>query len=279
MEYFNTFNDIIEDLKTISPLKQDLSNEQDMSNVLVMIKRVMINIQKSAHFQFTDQQKEIYSQALKELGCTNYKNSHESFRAQGNRSLGETMSLYKNIEFPLSALTQLIDTSSLTFDIGMDKMTEADADSWICTWLKAQGINYENIDEYVKGSNKYNEEGKKYVYPQMKDRWEYAVSMRMSDIYKGLDLEKALQLMKMLDEGKPITEVMTAYNNQNTSGNSRSIIKSLVVDFSKRGPEFGRATELNITPEKEEYYRAKEERNRQFERELTPKTNTDEYAK
>ncbi|MBO5884985.1 MAG: hypothetical protein J6Q51_04235, partial [Clostridia bacterium] len=276
--YFKTFNEIIEDLKTITPLKQDLSNEQDMNSVLVMIKRVMINIQKASRFGFTEQQIEVYSQALKELGCTNYKNSHESFRAEGSRSLSETMSLNKNIEFPLSALTQLIDTNSSTFEFGLAKMSEGDEYSWISTWLKAQGIEYKNFDEYVKGSNKYNQEGVKYIYPQMKDRWEYAVSMRMSDVYKGLDLNDALELMKMLDEGKPITEVMTAYNNLNTSGAAHTIIKSLVVDFSKRGPEFGRATELNITPEREEYYRAKEERNRLFELELRPQPKTDEYA-
>lgn len=245
-----------------------------------MIKRVMINIQKSVNFNFDEQQRKEYSEALKQLGCTTFKNAHNCFKGE-SRTIGEVLKLNGNIEFPLSALSQLIDTDESTFSYGLSKMAEGNEYSWVSQWLNAQGVEYDKIDDYVEKSKIYNKEGLKYIYPQMKDRWEYAVGIRLTDLYNGKDLDAALEIMKALDEGKPISDVMYIFNNQDHSGASYGIVKSLVVEFSKRGPEFGRATERYIDPEREKYFDQKEQRNKMFESELSAKgkkSNQDELG-
>ncbi len=85
--------------------------------------------------------------------------------------------------------------------------------------------------------------GQALIYPQMFDRWETCVSVRAKDIYHGTELDNALEIMSILDrvEGQEgLDQAKQALDNANHSGTSYQITTSIVLDFSKRGPEFYR---------------------------------------
>ena len=82
------------------------------------------------------------------------------------------------------------------------------------------------------------EEGKKFIYPQKMEKWEKCVHTRANDLYYGMDLDYALELMYALESGKSFSEVKQIVEDQNHSGSSYGIVMSMIVTFSKRGPEF-----------------------------------------
>lgn len=84
--------------------------------------------------------------------------------------------------------------------------------------------------------------GKKYIYPQRKEEWERCVDIRIRDIYEGMDVNWAIQVMMKLDKDdeNSLEEAHKLLNSQEHSGASYMISLAIVRDFAKRGPEFAR---------------------------------------
>ncbi len=86
------------------------------------------------------------------------------------------------------------------------------------------------------------ERGKALIYPERLKEWEECVEIRAGDLYHGIELDDALTLMEKLESGAPIEEVIKIFEEQNHSGASASIVRSIILTFSKRGPEFYKST-------------------------------------
>ena len=125
----------------------------------------------------------------------------------------------------------------------------------------------EKIPEWI-------ERGKKFIYPQQEEMWKYCVDVRAHDLYHGNDLENALDIMECLDNGGTIEEANKILDDENHSGTSYGITLSIVLSFSKRGPEFYRAVRgENISERQMKELEKIEKENADYERELTEAEN------
>ena len=82
------------------------------------------------------------------------------------------------------------------------------------------------------------------IKPEMVDDWIRLVDARLSDLYQGLDLASAIEVMKALDKGVPVKTAKNVIENQGHSGLSYSIVRAIVMEFSSRGQEFWDATQM-----------------------------------
>lgn len=119
----------------------------------------------------------------------------------------------------------------------------------------------ENIPNWI-------EKGKKFIFPQRYKKWADCVEFRVDDIYNGLDLDCALEVMKLLDEGVDFQQVYEVVKEQNHTGQSYSIVMSMITNFSKKGPEFYRFVDKEPTPATERFLEKVEKENEQFAQEL-----------
>ena len=82
------------------------------------------------------------------------------------------------------------------------------------------------------------ERGSSLIYPLRLEEWEKCVDARASDLYHGWDLEAALEIMEKLESGASIEEVKAIFEEQGHSGFSAPMVRSIILQFSKRGIEF-----------------------------------------
>ncbi len=121
--------------------------------------------------------------------------------------------------------------------------------------------------------------GEKYIYPQMKEKWENCVRSVVFSLNNGDEIVSALEIMQILDSTQGIEgcikaeEILTL--NKDLSSATQWLVAIIVLDFSKRGPEFYRYfCEKNID-DREQFLKEQldrvvsvEEQNSQFEEEL-----------
>lgn len=98
---------------------------------------------------------------------------------------------------------------------------EAEAKAKIPTWIK---------------------KGEAFIYPERMEKWAKCVEARAGDLYHGMDLDSALELMEKLESGASIEEVKEIFDGQGHSGDSAGMVRSMMFHFAKRGPEFYEST-------------------------------------
>lgn len=109
------------------------------------------------------------------------------------------------------------------------------------------------------------EQGQAIIFPERHEEWEKCVNARASDLYHGLDLEGALDIMVALENGASMEEVMQIFEDQNHSGMSASMVRNIVFTFSSKGPEFWEATSLGtINAEDRRVLEAKKRENEEL---------------
>jgi len=138
---------------------------------------------------------------------------------------------------------------------------------WHEEYERREAEEKKKADESIPG---WIEEGKGMIYPQRHGEWEKCVKIRAGDLYHGLDLVGALEVMKHLDNGGSLEDAKKIIDNQNHSGASYGMVMSMLVTFSKRGPELYRYMENNLSPETEKFLKKIEAENAQYESENTP---------
>ena len=111
------------------------------------------------------------------------------------------------------------------------------------------------------------------IYPQRQETWKDCVKIRAHDLYNGMELDNALDTMECLENGGTIEEANKILEDANHSGMSYSVTLSIIVSFSKRGPEFYRFVTKNLTPEQEGELAKIEQENEIFEQELSAPEN------
>lgn len=93
-------------------------------------------------------------------------------------------------------------------------------------------------EESKANSEKWRKIGCKYIFPERVEEWKKCVDITVDGVYGGTDLEKAITAMEMLESGTSFENVCNYIKGINTSGNSASLIKTLILNFSKKGPDF-----------------------------------------
>lgn len=81
--------------------------------------------------------------------------------------------------------------------------------------------------------------GKEILAEDMWKLWEEIVPIRLSDLYKGMELKCCLDIIKLIDEDK-VEEAKQELNNQGHSGMSYGLVCSLISNLHEKGREFVR---------------------------------------
>lgn len=84
--------------------------------------------------------------------------------------------------------------------------------------------------------------GEAFIYPERMEKWAECVEARAGDLYHGMDLDSALELMEKLESGASMEEVKEIFDGQGHSGASAGMVRSMMFHFAKRGPEFYEST-------------------------------------
>lgn len=125
---------------------------------------------------------------------------------------------------------------------------------------------YENkTKEAINNIPDWKKRGEGLIYPQRKDNWHKCVESRAKNLYHGLDLVNAIEVMEALEQGKTIEEATKIVNKEKHSACSREMVMNIVTLFSKKGPEFYRANNKNITPKMEKVLQGLENENHRYE--------------
>lgn len=80
--------------------------------------------------------------------------------------------------------------------------------------------------------------GKSILDSEYHESWTHAVPIRLSDLYRGMELESTINIVKELNKGCELNEAKAIIESQNHSGMSFSLVISMVKSFCKRGSEF-----------------------------------------
>lgn len=86
-------------------------------------------------------------------------------------------------------------------------------------------------EEYIK-------QGKEILDEDKWELWEKCVPIRLADLYQGMELKCALDIIKMFNEDKPFEEVKEVFISQGHSGMSAALLFSMLVDLSPKGKDF-----------------------------------------
>ena len=78
--------------------------------------------------------------------------------------------------------------------------------------------------------------GKELIYPELQLKWVRCVDARIEELYYGRDLSIALDIMEAL-ENDNFDEALKIFVNLSSSIDS-AIISNIVLEFSKKGPDF-----------------------------------------
>jgi len=73
------------------------------------------------------------------------------------------------------------------------------------------------------------------------DKWEYwdkIVPIRLSDLYKGMELNACLEIVSILNNNGTLNEAKDRIDSQDHSGMSFGLVCSMIKEFSDRGSDF-----------------------------------------
>lgn len=83
-------------------------------------------------------------------------------------------------------------------------------------------------------------EGEKYIHPEKKDNWKKTCVIHSKSDYHGLEVEYAITVMKMLNDGIDFEVIKETIKNQGHSGRSYALMMDIVLNYSNNGPYFYR---------------------------------------
>ena len=82
------------------------------------------------------------------------------------------------------------------------------------------------------------EKGRVILSPDKWDLWDKCVPIRLDDLYHGMELGCTLEIAEILNKGGSFEDAEKAMENQNHSGMSWGLVKSMVSTFCDNGEEF-----------------------------------------
>ncbi len=112
------------------------------------------------------------------------------------------------------------------------------------TCLRREKRGFEDAEATIKKREKeaqeklptWIEEGKKYIHPEKFEIWEKTCIASANGFYNGLGVEKALEIMVMLENKVELPKIKQKIKDDGHSGMTESITMNLVLFYAKRGP-------------------------------------------
>lgn len=133
----------------------------------------------------------------------------------------------------------------------------SDVDDLDSAYIKITGKTKAECDEAEKKRHEeYEEENRKHkeAIPELikewiakgnnildekyRELWAKCVPIRLSDLYKGMELDCCLEIVEQLNKGEEFEKVKLLIENQGHSGMSFSLVCFMVKSFCDRGNEF-----------------------------------------
>lgn len=153
--------------------------------------------------------------------------------------------------------------------------TKADYDKAQEEWRENYKREQKEAEERAKANiPNWIEKGQALIFPERYAEWEKCVIARASDLYHGLELDSALEIMTALENGATMEEAKQMLDKQGHSGMSASIVRNILFAFSSKGPEFWEATAYGeISQENKQLLEAKKQENIQLAQSNQPKSN------
>lgn len=113
------------------------------------------------------------------------------------------------------------------------------------------------------------EEGKKYIYPERYDDWEECVLNCAKGTYQGYDLNLAITIMEMLNNGASLEDAFEYYKLKDEEGEPVLMARLIIYNFAKQGPDFYEISTIHpLKPEEIANIEEKRQENSRFEENL-----------
>ena len=162
-----------------------------------------------------------------------------------------------NIDSAMKLLNEYKAKNELVFINFNGHELYSDIDDLDSAYVKVTGKTKEQFDEYQRlRHEEYKEEkrkheesipeltkewinkGNKILDKEYHELWNECVPIRLSDLYRGMELGACLNIVKELNNNCSLDEAKAIIDNQGHSGMSYSLVRSMVKSFCKRGNEF-----------------------------------------
>ena len=131
-----------------------------------------------------------------------------------------------------------------SLDVTMDSAYKECLNCTRKTWFKREKRWLEEsktqIEKWEKEAQEklptWIEEGRKYIHPEKFLNWEKTCIASANGDYSGLEVEKALEIMQMLEDGKLFKEIKEKVRNDGHSGMTYSRTMNIILLYANRGP-------------------------------------------
>ena len=166
-----------------------------------------------------------------------------------------------NIDSAMKLLNEYKAKNELVFINFNGHELYSDIDDLDSAYVKVTGKTKEQFDEHQRlRHEEYEEEerkheesitkltkewinkGNKILDKEYHELWAECVPIRLSDLYRGMELGASLEIIDKLNKNCSLDEAKDIIDNQGHSGMSYSLVRSMVKSFCKRGNEFANYT-------------------------------------
>ena len=167
----------------------------------------------------------------------------------------------ENIDSAMKLLNEYKAKNELVFINFNGQELYSDIDDLDSAYVKVTGKTKEQFDEHQRlRHEEYEEEkrkheesipeltkewinkGNKILDKEYHELWTKCVPIRLSDLYRGMELGASLEIIDKLNKNCSLDEAKDIIDNQGHSGMSYSLVRSMVKSFCKRGNEFANYT-------------------------------------
>lgn len=138
--------------------------------------------------------------------------------------------------------THILYSDTVTMDGAYQKVlgkTKAEfnksQDEWINNRERQELEHKQNIPNLAK---MYMGKGRLVLDVDKWESWDKVVPIRLNDLYKGIELQNCLDIVKILNNSGTLNEAKLELDSQDHSGMSYSLVLHMVKEFCKRGSEF-----------------------------------------
>lgn len=108
-------------------------------------------------------------------------------------------------------------------------------------WLeKSRREDEEHKAKIPELTEYWKKKGREILEEDRIELWDKIVPVRLNDLYKGWELGCCLDIIKTLNNGGTFAEAKRIMNDQNHSGMSWALTKSMVKELCSRGEEFAK---------------------------------------
>lgn len=104
--------------------------------------------------------------------------------------------------------------------------------------IRSQNKEYATNEILTLKAPEWAKRASSLIYPERMSEWERVVKMRAGEKENGAELEMALGAMELLDKGVDFEKVEKYIEDKSTSASGASMAENIVLNFSKRGPDF-----------------------------------------